>query len=144
MGRHIARKNNMCGNTVQEKARVDMAADQVMDLRNGFTRLSYNPDFENLKAGYLTNHLPSTLKLFSDFLGANSWLAGETLTFPDFHFYELLDQHKQLSPDCLAKFPNLVAYVQRFEELPKIAAYRASSKFMKAPLNNKMAKFGFQ
>jgi len=141
--RYIARKNNMCGNTEEEKARVDMAADQVMDLRNGFVRLCYNPDFDNLKSGYLTN-VAGTLELFSNFLGKNSWLAGETLTFPDFHFYEMLDQHKQLAPDCLSKFPNLVAYCQRFEELPKIAAYMKSDKFMKAPLNNKMAKFGFQ
>jgi len=141
--RYIGRKNNMCGSTEMERARVDMAADQVMDLRNGFVRLCYNPDFDNLKSGYLTN-LTGTLELFSNFLGTNSWLAGETLTFPDFHFYEMLDQHKQLSSDCLSKFPNLVAYCQRFEELPKIAAYMKSDKFMKAPLNNKMAKFGFQ
>ena len=31
--RHIARENNMCGNSAMERARVDMAAEQVMDMR---------------------------------------------------------------------------------------------------------------
>ena len=31
--RHIARKHNMCGRTEEEMVRVDMAAEQVMDMR---------------------------------------------------------------------------------------------------------------
>ena len=57
--------------------------------------------------------------------------------------YELVDQHKCLVPTCLKKYPNLEAFQTRFEELPKIAEYMKSSAFMKAPMNNKMAKFGF-
>ena len=69
--------------------------------------------------------------------------AGDTLTFVDFVMYELVDQHKCLVPACLKKYPNLEAFQTRFEELPKIAEYMKSSAFMKAPMNNKMAKFGF-
>ena len=43
--RHIARKNDLCGETVADKARVDMMADCAMDLRNGIVRLAYNPEF---------------------------------------------------------------------------------------------------
>ena len=31
--RHIARKHNLCGRTQEELVRVDMAAEQVMDMR---------------------------------------------------------------------------------------------------------------
>ena len=31
--RHIARKHNLCGRTEEEMVRVDMAAEQVMDMR---------------------------------------------------------------------------------------------------------------
>lgn len=141
--RHIARQHNMCGTTVLERARVDMMADQVMDFRNGWVRLCYNPDFDNKKGEYLAS-LTKTLESFSNFLGTNTWTAGETLTFPDFHLYELLVQHQMLVPDCLAKLSNLANFVQRFQELPQIAAYMSSSQFMKSPINNKMAKFGFQ
>lgn len=56
--------------------------------------------------------------------------------------YELLDQHLQLDKDCLKDAQNLQDYQKRFEELETIKKYMASSRFMKAPLNNKMAKFG--
>jgi glutathione S-transferase len=118
-----------------------MCADQVMDLRNGLVRLCYNPNFDDLKEDYLKN-LTATLKMFSDFLATKSWLVGEQITYPDFHFYEMLDQHKQLDPTCLKEFPNLEAYLDRFQRLPDIEAYMKSDRFMKAPLNNKMAKFG--
>ena len=39
--------------------------------------------------------------MFSNFLGTKSWLIGEAITYPDFHLYEMLDQHKAFKPDCL-------------------------------------------
>ena len=41
--RYIARKNDMCGKTEQEKVWVDMMADEAMDFRNGWVRLCYCP-----------------------------------------------------------------------------------------------------
>ncbi|XP_040391932.1 glutathione S-transferase 2 isoform X3 [Cygnus olor] len=43
--RYIARKHNMCGETEEEKLRVDMLENHLMDLRLSFIRLCYNPDF---------------------------------------------------------------------------------------------------
>jgi glutathione S-transferase len=133
----------MLGKTEEEKVRVDMMAEQSMDFRNGIVRLSYNPNFDQLKADYLTK-LPATLKLFSDFLGNRDWFAGANITFVDFVMYELLDQHRILEPDCLKSYANLIALLERFEKLPKIEAYMKSKRFMKKPINNKMAKFGFE
>merc|ERR1712178_253366 len=140
--RYIARQHNMLGNTDVEKAMVDLMAEESMDFRNGWVRLCYNPDFDNLKDNCLTN-LDTKLDQFSRFLAKKTWYAGECLTFVDFVMYELIDQHKFLAPNCLKKYPNLEAFQTRFEELPKIAEYMKSSAFMKTPLNNKMAKFGF-
>eukprot|EP00088_Acartia_fossae_P060098 TRINITY_DN7188_c0_g1_i1.p1 TRINITY_DN7188_c0_g1~~TRINITY_DN7188_c0_g1_i1.p1 ORF type:complete len:220 (+),score=47.98 TRINITY_DN7188_c0_g1_i1:50-709(+) len=141
--KHIGRNNNLVGETAKEQAEADMLADQVMDLRNGFVRLSYNPKFDDQKPSYL-EELPNKLRPLSNYLGTKTWLVGEKITYPDFHLYEMLDQHKQLKPDCLKEFANLDAYCTRFESLPAIEKYMKSSRFMKAPLNNKMAKFGFQ
>jgi len=140
--RYIARKNDLVGKTDMEKAMVDMMADQSMDLRNGWVRLCYNPDFSNIKDAYLLA-LTKTLKQFSDFLGSKQWFAGESLTFVDFVMYEMLDQHKLLEPNCLNELKNMGKFIERFEALPKIAEYMKSDKFMKSPINNKMAKFGF-
>lgn len=56
--------------------------------------------------------------------------------------YEMLDQHLLLEKDCLKDFKNLQDFQKRFEELEPIKKYMASSRFIKAPINNKMAKFG--
>ena len=138
--RYIARKHGLVGKSEAEKARVDMMADQYMDFRNGWIRLCYNSDFVNLKDDYL-KELPKTLQRFSDFLGANPWFAGKSLSFVDFAMYEMLTQHKMLVPNCLLKMENIQKFLDRFEALPRIAEYMKSNKFLKAPINGLMAKF---
>lgn len=82
--------------------------------------------------------------------------------------YELLDQHRMFQPSCLDDFKNLKDLLDRFEvresersegegrslrdqgewavvwfqALEKIAAYMKSDRFMKTPVNNKMARWG--
>ncbi|XP_017323879.1 glutathione S-transferase Mu 3 [Ictalurus punctatus] len=138
--RYIARKHNLCGETEDEIIRVDILENQAMDFRNGFVMLCYL-DFDNKKKGYL-DALPGILKQFSVFLGERKWFAGDKITFVDFIMYELLDQHRMFEPKCLDNFKNLKDFLDRFEALEKISAYMKSSRFMKTPVNNKMAKWG--
>ncbi|XP_036624478.1 glutathione S-transferase Mu 3-like [Trichosurus vulpecula] len=138
--RYIARKHNMCGETEDEKIRVDLLENQVMDFRMQLVRISYSPDFEKLKPGYL-EQLPDQLKLFSQFLGKRTWFAGDKITFVDFIVYDVLDQNRMLEPKCLDEFPNLKDFLARFEALEKIAAYMRSDRFYKLPIHNKMAKW---
>uniref|UniRef100_A0A3Q3B143 glutathione transferase n=1 Tax=Kryptolebias marmoratus TaxID=37003 RepID=A0A3Q3B143_KRYMA len=106
--RYIARKHNMCGETEDEKIRVDILENQAMDFRNGFVRMCYT----------------------------------DLITFVDFILYELFDQHRMFHPSCFDDFKNLKEFLDRFEALDKIAAYMKSGKFIKGPVNNKMAKWG--
>ncbi|XP_044770030.1 glutathione S-transferase Mu 3 isoform X2 [Neomonachus schauinslandi] len=102
--RYIARKHNMCGETEEEKIRVDIMENQIMDFRLQLIRLCYSPDLDKLKPQYL-EQLPGQLKQFSLFLGKFSWFAGE-------------------------------------KALEKIANYMQSDRFLKMPVNNKMAQWG--
>ncbi|KAM9475312.1 glutathione S-transferase Mu 4-like [Clarias gariepinus] len=138
--RYIARKHNLCGKTEDEIVRVDILENQAMDFRNGFVMLCYF-DFESKKQSYL-EALPGILKQFSDFLGERKWFAGDKITFVDFIMYELLDQHRMFEPKCLDNFKNLRDLLDRFEALEKISAYMKSNRFMKTPVNSKMAKWG--
>ncbi|XP_061128500.1 glutathione S-transferase Mu 3-like [Syngnathus typhle] len=128
------------GETEDEMVRVDILENQAMDFRNGFVRLCYT-DFDKMKPGYL-EALPGVLKQFSNFLGGRKWFAGDKITFVDFIMYELLDQHRMFHASCLDDFKNLRDLLDRFEALDKIAAYMKSSRFIKTPVNNKMAKWG--
>ncbi|CAL4122516.1 unnamed protein product, partial [Meganyctiphanes norvegica] len=138
--RYIGRKNNMDGKTEAEKIRVDIMENQLMDFRNGWVRLCYG-DFEGGKADYIKK-LPDTMKLFNNFIGNNKWLAGDSLTFPDFILFELLDHHLHLVPDLLKDHSNLSTFMDNFRQLEKIKAFMASPSYKKRPLNGPMAKFG--
>ncbi|KAM9786098.1 glutathione S-transferase Mu 4-like [Neosynchiropus ocellatus] len=138
--RYVARKKDLCGSTEEEKVRVDMMENQAMDFRNSFVRVCYS-DCDRLKPDFLKN-LQGVLQLFSGFLGDRKWFAGDNITFVDFIMYELLDQHRMFEPECLKDFKNLRDLMDRFEKLEKIAAYMKSSRFIKTPVNNKMAKWG--
>ncbi|EMP41707.1 Glutathione S-transferase Mu 1 [Chelonia mydas] len=127
--RYIARKHKLCGETEEEMLRVDMLENQAMDFRMSLVMICYNPDFEKLKPGYL-EQLPGKLKLFSQFLGKRKWFAGE--------------KNRMLEPKCLDQFQNLKDFLDRFEALEKIAVYMSSSRFMKTPINNRMAKWSNQ
>ncbi|XP_069489086.1 glutathione S-transferase Mu 1-like isoform X1 [Ambystoma mexicanum] len=138
--RYIARKHNLCGESEEEMVRVDLLQSQVMDFRMQLATIAYSPDFEALKGPYL-KQLPDKLKLFSEFLGQRKWFAGEKITFADFLVYDVLDQHRMLEPKCLDSFPNLKTFLDQFEALEKINIYMKSGRFMKTPINGKMAKW---
>lgn len=140
--RYVGRKTGLDGKTEEDKVRVDMMCDNAMDFRNGFVKLCYNPKFDDYKTDYIKN-LPATLKRFSDFLGTRQYFAADYITYPDFHMYEMLYSHKQLASEEVEKFPNLIAFIERIEKLPKIADFLSSDRSPK-PMNNKMAKFGFE
>ncbi|XP_039697059.1 glutathione S-transferase Mu 1 isoform X2 [Pteropus medius] len=113
--RYIARKHNLCGETEEEKIRVDILENEVMDISNQLARVCYSPDFEKLKPEYL-KALPEKMKLFSQFLGKRSWFAADKLTYVDFLAYDILDLHRIFEPKCLDAFPNLKDFVARLEE----------------------------
>ncbi|PNJ46451.1 GSTM1 isoform 4 [Pongo abelii] len=72
---YIARKHNLCGETEEEKIRVDILENQTMDNHMQLGMICYNPEFEKLKPKYL-EELPEKLKLYSEFLGKQPWFAG--------------------------------------------------------------------
>ncbi|XP_065763401.1 glutathione S-transferase Mu 1-like isoform X2 [Muntiacus reevesi] len=139
--RYIARKHNMCGETEEEKIRVDILENQTMDVRLHMARICYSPDFEKLKPGYL-KEIPEKMKQFSEFLGKRPWFAGDKLTFVDFLAYDVLDRHRIFEPTCLDEFPNLKDFITHFEGLKRISAYMKSSRFLPHPVYSKMAVWG--
>ncbi|XP_040854544.1 glutathione S-transferase Mu 1 isoform X3 [Ochotona curzoniae] len=156
--RYLGRKHNLCGETEEEKIRVDILENQVMDTRRQLIIVSYSPDFplsckivsagadshlflqEKQKPEYLKS-LPDKLTVYSQFLGKRSWFAGDKITFADFLVYDILDQNCLFAPGCLDAFPNLKDFMARFEGLPKIAAYMKSSRFLRVPVFLKSAKW---
>lgn len=136
--RYLARKHNLCGETEEERIRVDILENQAMDTRIQLAMVCYSPDFEKKKPEYLEG-LPDKMKLYSEFLGKQPWFAGNKVTYVDFLVYDVLDQHRIFEPKCLDAFPNLKDFMGRFEGLKKISDYMKSSRFLSKPIFAKMA-----
>uniref|UniRef100_A0A8C8TNJ3 Glutathione S-transferase n=1 Tax=Peromyscus maniculatus bairdii TaxID=230844 RepID=A0A8C8TNJ3_PERMB len=111
---YLARKNNLCGETEEERIRADIVENQVMDNRMQLIMLCYNPDFEKQKPEFLKT-IPEKMKLYSEFLGKRPWFAGDKITYVDFLTYNILDQHPIFEPKCLDVFSNLKNFLAHFE-----------------------------
>ncbi|XP_054163618.1 glutathione S-transferase-like [Oppia nitens] len=139
INRYIARKNNLNGQSDEEKLRVDLVEQQLVDLNIGITRIVYDPNYETLKVDWLKN-LPNNLQLLSQFLGDRPFLAGESVTYVDFIAYELLEKLNALVPEEVSKVDNLKKFGDRVRSLPQIANYLKTAP--NVPFNGPMAQWG--
>ena len=80
-----------------------------------------------MKGNYIAS-LDGKYQAYSNFLGDRPFFAGDNITFPDFHMYEMLWVHNTLAPGVLDKYPKLVAFMKRIEALPTLSAYLKSDK----------------
>uniref|UniRef100_A0A2K6PAN5 Glutathione S-transferase n=1 Tax=Rhinopithecus roxellana TaxID=61622 RepID=A0A2K6PAN5_RHIRO len=135
--RYIARKHNLCGETEEEKIRMDIMENQTMDNHMQLAMICHNPEFEKLKPKYL-EEFPEKLKLYSQFLGKQPWFVGDKITFVDFLVYDVLDLHHTFEPKCLDFWP----YLPPSQGLEKISAYMKSSRFLPKPLYTRVAVWG--
>ena len=138
--RYIGRKYGIAPKTDPDQARADMVEQQIADWRNQQS-LFYNPDYENLKGAY-KDGLKDKVSALSKFLGTNDWLVGKSVTYVDFLAYEWLDVNRTFHPTLLSGVSNLEKYVERIESLPNVSKYLKSPRYLKAPINAPMAKWG--
>ncbi|KAM7533935.1 hypothetical protein Aperf_G00000113439 [Anoplocephala perfoliata] len=125
---YIADENNMIPNCKKQRAILHMLQNAITDLRLSFGRVCYSPDFENQKGPFLKG-LPESLKIFEEYLGDKTWLTGDEINYPDFNLCEVLSELEKFEPSCLSKFPKLKSYLTRFENLPTLKDYMASTEF---------------
>lgn len=117
----MGRKFNLIGKNEDERIRIDIIEQQLIDLNKSFARIFSNDikSFENLKENYLLN-LPQQLNLLSKFLGEKPFFAGINITYIDFAAYQWLDKQWIFAPKIFKQFPNLINYLLRFKQLPTI------------------------
>lgn len=141
--RYLGRKYELVGADENETIRCELAEQQLADIRGTLVQLSYTPpaEFENVKPKAV-DLIKNKLTPFSAFLGDRKWMAGDRLTYADFLCYEVFFQLSIFDKTLFEGLDNLTSYIKRFEELPPIAAYMKSDKFLKWPFNNNMATIG--
>ncbi|CAG0900667.1 unnamed protein product, partial [Cyprideis torosa] len=132
--RYIGRKANMVGTTEEEMQLADESCYRAVDLRDELARVLYYEWNESGKAKFLSAEarlgLPGFLKLFDKFLENKKYLAGEHITFADFHLYETLMWCEMLFPDSTDGYPNVTALRERIHNLPAMHRLRKSDSFL--------------
>lgn len=92
----------------------------------------FSPDAEVARKCEET--LDDQLKPWAEFLQGRVWALGDRLTYVDFILCEALDWIRGIKPAAFEHFPNLLQYLNAFDELPNIKKYKASEKYHKRPI----------
>ena len=95
------------------------------------------------RESYCLNTLRPQLIQLDKYMNGHKFVAGNKLSYVDFYFWEILDHIVRFDDSFLFdSCSNLKRFQSDFAALPKIAAYISSPRFMIAPCNNPMAKWG--
>lgn len=143
--RFIARKYNMVS---PKEHMTDMYCDQLTDLEAHLVQLIYVKGVDALM-GWYKKSVPRTLSRFSKLLkeAGSPFLIGTEPHIDDFKLYTFLQKMQVLqeqlgSDDTKDMIPaNLLEYMKRIEDLPKVKEYLASSDHLAKPINNPNAKW---
>ncbi|KAG8200961.1 hypothetical protein JTE90_020597 [Oedothorax gibbosus] len=139
--RYLAKKYNLEGETEEEKLRVSLLEQQIVDWRTSIIRLVYNENYEKLQPDFVKG-VPEQLKRFEAFLGDRKFFAGEHLTYVDLMAFEIIEYYRYMVNKVLDGFPVLREYRERMIELPGLKKYLESPEYRSWPLFAPHAQWG--
>ena len=132
-------KPEMLGETIKEKAFVNMAVGVLLDLLRAKAQLMYlGKDFPGNEIHKTT--MKNKLNDLNTFLGKNKFLAGEKITYVDFVLIEFNESINDLLEPIFDQYPNLKRHFDFISEIPSIKKYRAEREIL--PYNGRKAKLG--
>ncbi|CEP13474.1 hypothetical protein [Parasitella parasitica] len=113
------------GSTPEENQLLDVVC-EVSDVWFDHLKISFAGS-EEVKDNYTNNTLPAQIEMFEKFYAdcKGPYLLGEKITYPDFLVYHMIDDggaREKLKGTA----PNLVKFVEAFEERPNIKNYLVS------------------
>ena len=126
--RYLGRKFNLTATSEAEHVRLDLAEQELQDMKMAQSRLCYNPKYEELKAEYVTN-LAVKVSQMDKFLGAGPWVLGEKMTYVDFMAYEFMDASRKQFPDNFKEAANINAFLDRLQALPRMKEWFNSDAY---------------
>ena len=108
----------------------------IKDLKMGVTMPCYSGEKEKSLAA-IDNLLPGIMT----YLGDKKFLTGESPTWIDFYFFELVELMNFVKDGLMDEYPGLKEYKSNVENLPKLKEYLADPNCpeKKKSFNNKAA-----
>jgi len=120
------------GKTDLDKVYISQVYGVVNDLKEKLLPLAFNPEFEKVK-GEKLKEADALLAKLSARLGDQDYMIGY-LTYVDFVCYYYLDVVHRMNAATVEAHPNLMKYIQRFDNHENIKAFKASDRYTKAVL----------
>ncbi|XP_075539323.1 glutathione S-transferase Mu 1-like [Dermacentor variabilis] len=142
--RYLGRKHDLVARNDEETTELNVIEQQARDL---CLSLAYVAEPDTKLEHGVESHakkLGEVLAPWDDFLACRKWTLGDRLTYVDFLLYEGLDWHREFKAETLQRYPHIVEYLKRFEELPNIKEYFASGRYKKWPILSHLRKWGFK
>ncbi|KAG8185287.1 hypothetical protein JTE90_023896 [Oedothorax gibbosus] len=133
--RYLGRRYGLQGTTEQSIQRVEVAEQQLYQLRDNLRTLCANvEEFDKLRPEYLSN-LQGDLGRFEAFLGYRKFIAGDEITYVDFLAYEMLDVYGYFTKGMVFQdFKRLGDYRLRVRSLPSLKSYLESPEYNRWPI----------
>mmetsp|Transcript_27710 Transcript_27710/g.54153 ORF Transcript_27710/g.54153 Transcript_27710/m.54153 type:complete len:281 (+) Transcript_27710:60-902(+) len=150
--RYLARsrpEHKLLGTTPKEETRADLMTEVVFDIWSTFFTMTYSSwlDFASKRDSFFRETLPPQMRRLDRELKVFEWAAGPTLTYSDFLIHEALFQMREFDPDFFQskedpeEYKGIRAYMEKFEALPKVAAYVKSDAYLHYPFHNRYSNF---
>lgn len=129
------------GSDSKHRAQVDMLANVIYDLKHRISTPCY-------RSGNITDCFNAIAQFLPPILNfklskGSLFISGDSLTWLDFLFLEMVFFMEFLYPNIFKDFPYLLPYKNRVKDLPNLKEYFFSPKKcidMKYTFNNKVAK----
>nr|XP_050048194.1 glutathione S-transferase Mu 2-like [Dermacentor andersoni] len=141
--RHLGRKYDLNASSSLEATELDVLEQQARDL---CLILAYEavpmPRYREGLKSYAEN-VKDMLEPWAKHLAGLKWVLGDRLTYVDFLLYEGLDWHRVFKPDAVQQYPEIVQYLERFEQLSNLKEYFASDEYKEWPIMGPLRSWGY-
>jgi glutathione S-transferase len=143
--RFVARKYGLVSS---QEHMTDYFCDHLADIESEMTRFMYGKSAEAVLQWYKTS-APVILAKFSEILknGGKPFLTGVTPRIDDFRLYSVLHKLCMVQEDLGSDetkpivTDDLLEYMKRVKEIPKIKEYLSGPDHLPKPINNPIAKW---
>jgi glutathione S-transferase len=145
---YVGQELHMMGSTKLQMAKCQELLCEIYDVRNVMVEFAYSSLNPPSAAKCVSRADAHFQKLEAHLMrNGTSFLVGVTLSAPDFHLYEMLDQYDTLTrqhklADLWDSYPQLASFKRSMETLVENHCYLESFLHKGLPFNNPYAQFG--
>jgi len=139
--RHLGRQHGLYGLDDNHASEIDMLLDTIKDIKMGiivpnvFLRI-----LDEKKKQEVIKSQDAKFKQISNYLGSKEFLMGNAITVADFELYDALVWHNKLDSKLISQYGNLMSYLARFENVPKVKSFMNGPYYMKNFFPEKITK----